>query len=531
MKKFAALFDKIDQVQSTNEKVSHVKNYFATCTDEDGAWALFFLCGHRIKRLISSRMLLEWSTSLISFPPWLIEESYSSVGDTAETIALLLPRKETGEVSNDRSLAEWMETIIKPLQNLNLEEKKDKIISIWKELSSKEIFILNKILTGSFRMGISTLLTLKALSQAIDVKREILSQRLMGKWDPSAQFFKSLKSSEFHNTLLNPYPFYLAYPFEGDLNSLGPLSDWQIEWKWDGIRGQAVIGEEGAALWSRGNELISDQFPDLIEAFKKMASRTILDGEILAYANDRPLSFGELQKRLGRKNVSKAMQEKVPIVFIVYDILEYNGIDMRSKPLHERRALLQSLTWPSPKMILSQLVKGMDWQHILNLRLQSREKGVEGLMLKKMDSLYGTGRQKGYWWKYKVDPMTIDAVLIYAQAGTGRRSNLFTDYTFGVWHHDELIPIVKAYSGLDQKEISELDRWIRKNTEEKFGPVRKVKALHVFEIGFEGIQKSNRHKSGVALRFPRILRWRKDKPIDECDHLESIKQNFLHEEK
>ena len=458
MKKFAELFDKIDQVQSTNEKVLHIKNYFATCTDEEGAWALFFLCGHRIKRLISSRMLLEWSTNLINIPPWLLEESYASVGDAGETIALLLPRKDSGEISNDRSLAEWMETIIKPLQDKSLEEKKDKIVSLWKELSSKEIFILNKILTGSFRMGVSTLLTLKALSQAIDVKREILSQRLMGSWDPTASFYKSLKSSEFDKKLLNPYPFYLAYPFEGDLNSLGPLSDWQIEWKWDGIRGQAVIGDEGAALWSRGNELISDQFPDLIDAFKKIEPGTILDGEILAYAHAHPLTFGELQKRLGRKNVSKSMQEKVPIVFIVYDILEYKGMDMRNKPLHERRLVLQSLILHSPKIVLSELVKGMDWQDILNLRLQSREKGVEGLMLKKMDSLYGVGRQKGYWWKYKVDPMTIDAVLIYAQAGTGRRANLFTDYTFGVWHNNELIPIAKAYSGLDQKEINELER-------------------------------------------------------------------------
>lgn len=529
MKNFVALFEKIDQVQSTNEKVLHIKNYFATCTDADGAWALFFLCGHRIKRLISSGMLFEWSMSLIDFPPWLIEESYASVGDVAETITLLLPRKDTGDISNDLSLAEWMETIIKPLQEISLEEKKAKIVAIWKELSSKEIFILNKILAGSFRMGISNLLTLKALSQAIGVKREILSQRLMGNWYPTAEFFKSLKSIEFDNKLLSPYPFYLAYPFEGDLNSLGPISDWQIEWKWDGIRGQAVIGDEEAALWSRGNELISDQFPDLIEAFKKIAPRTILDGEILAYANHHPLSFGELQKRLGRKNVSKSMQKKVPVVFIVYDLLEYNGIDIRNKPMHERRLILESLDLPSPKIILSQLVKGENWQHILNLRLQSREKGVEGLMLKKRDSLYGVGRQKGYWWKYKVDPMTIDAVLIYAQAGTGRRSNLFTDYTFGVWNNEELIPIAKAYSGLDQKEIQELDRWIRKNTEEKFGPVRKVKPFQVFEIGFEGIQKSNRHKSGVALRFPRILRWRKDKPMDECDNLETIKQNLLNE--
>lgn len=530
MRKFAALFDKIDHVQSTNDKVLHIKDYFLSCTNEDGAWALFFLCGHRLKRLISGRMLLDWSVDLLNIPPWLIEESYASVGDTAETITLLLPRKEATENINEHSLSEWMETIIKPLQTASLEDKKEKILSFWNYLSTKEIFILNKILTGSFRMGISSLLTLKALSQATNVPREILSQRMMGNWEPTGHFFESLKSEESSNKLLNPYPFYLAHPFEGDLENLGSLTDWLIEWKWDGIRGQAVIGEEDVALWSRGNELISDQFPELIEAFKTIVPHTVLDGEILAFINNRPLPFGELQKRLGRKNVTKSMIEKVPIVFVAYDILEYNGIDLRNKPMSERRALLQNLSLPSSRIVLSQLVEGMDWQHILNLRLEARERGVEGLMFKKMDSVYGVGRQKGYWWKYKIDPMTIDAVLMYAQAGSGRRANLFTDYTFGVWHNDELIPIAKAYSGLDQKEINELDRWIRKNTEEKFGPVRKVKAFHAFEIGFEGIQKSNRHKSGVALRFPRILRWRTDKPIDECDHLESIKKTFLHEE-
>lgn len=528
MRQFVALFDRIDQTQSTNEKVLHVKNYFTSCGDEDGAWALFFLCGHRLKRFISSRMLLMWSVELLHLPHWLIEESYASVGDTAETISLLLPRKE-GKIHSELSLSAWMETIIKPLQALNLEDKKEKIISLWKESTTKEIFVVNKILTGSFRMGVSYLLTIKALSQAINVPREILSQRLMGNWEPTAEFFKSLYSFEKSNKYLNPYPFYLAHPFEGNLQNLGALSEWFIEWKWDGIRAQAVIRDEGIALWSRGNELISDQFPELIDAFKTVPLGTVLDGEILAYKNGNPLPFSELQKRLGRKNVSKAKLEEIPISFMAYDILEYDGIDLRMKPLQERRTLLENLSIVSPKIILSSQVLSSDWSEVLDLRKQSRERGTEGLMLKKIDSRYGVGRQKGFWWKYKVDPMTIDAVLMYAQAGTGKRANLFTDYTFGVWKDNELIPIAKAYSGLNQDEIHELDKWIRKNTEEKFGPVRKVQAFHSFEIGFEGIQVSKRHKSQVALRFPRILRWRKDKPIQECDTLESIKKNFLNE--
>ncbi len=528
MRKFAALFEKIDQVQSTNEKVEHIKNYFETCSDEDGAWALFFLSGHRLKRLIGSGVMLEWCANLVNIPAWLVEESYASVGDTAETITLLLPRN-INENQNELTLSEWMETIIKPLQKASIDEKKQVIIKFWETLSTKEIFIMNKIITGSFRMGISSLLTLKALSQATDVSREILSHKVMGDWQPTAFFFKSLKTEGHDTKFLNPYPFYLAHPFEGELSSLGDFADWQIEWKWDGIRGQAVVGLQEAALWSRGNELISDQFPELIDVFKTLPPGTILDGEVLAYADGHPLPFSELQKRLGRKNVSKAMIDKIPIVFMVYDILEYEGVDLRNLPMLKRRELLENLNFQTPKIILSDLVVGNEWQEILDLRLESRLRGVEGLMLKKKDSVYGVGRQKGNWWKYKVDPMSIDAVLLYAQAGSGQRANLFTDYTFGVWHENELIPIAKAYSGLTKEEIAELDKWIRKNTMEKFGPVRKVTAFYVFELGFEGIQISKRHKSGVALRFPRILRWRKDKPFNESDTLESIKKQFLNE--
>lgn len=528
MRRFATLFEEIDQTQSTNEKVQHIKNYFLESSDADSAWALFFLSGHRLKRLITSRMLLEWSQRIITIPEWLLAESYASVGDTAETIALLLPRKETGQ-QLDYSLAEWMEKLIKPLQFLSAAEQEKQILGFWNELSTKEIFILNKILTGSFRVGVSSLLTLKGLSLALDVPRETLSQRVMGTWTPTADFFEGLRSKGENHKYLNPYPFYLAYPFEDDLKSLGTPQEWIIEWKWDGIRGQAVVRDGTAALWSRGNELISHQFPELIEAFKTLPEGTVLDGEIVAYTEGQPLLFAELQKRLGRKNVSKEMIDKVPISFIVYDVLEYKGEDIRSWPLSRRRELFKELAFTSSKFVISEEVEGESWDKILQLRLTARERSTEGLMLKKRDSVYGVGRQKGSWWKYKVDPMTIDAVLLYAQAGSGRRANLFTDYTFGVWKDKELIPITKAYSGLDQSEIKELDNWIRKNTDEKFGPVRKVKAHYVFEIAFEGIQLSSRHKSGVALRFPRIARWRKDKPCEECDTLDIIKKTFLDE--
>ncbi len=528
MQQFATLFEKIDQIQSTNQKVDHLKAYFATCSKEDGAWALFFLSGKKLKRSISGKVLLQWCSEVASLPLWLAEESYAAVGDTAEAVSLLLPQeKQTKE--NNRSLADWVENSVKPLQGLSPDLQKKEILSFWSTLTTKEIFLLNKILTGSFRVGISALLTLKGLSLASGISRELLSQRLMGNWEPTASFFSSLFSTEEDDKKLNPYPFCLAYGLDADLETLGNPADWVTEWKWDGIRAQAVIRNGEAALWSRGNELISEQFPDLLSPLLSLTPGSVLDGEIVAYEEGRPLPFAELQKRLGRKNVSKSFLEKYPVAYIIYDLLEQQGQDIRKLPLCERRQRLKALVGDHEKLFLSQEIGENRWQTVKELRLTSRQHAAEGIMLKKQNSLYGVGRQKGYWWKYKVDPLTIDAVLIYAKAGSGRRANLFTDYTFGVWQDQELVPITKAYSGLDQKEINALDHWIRRHTEEKFGPVRKVQPFQVFEIAFEGIQLSKRHKSGVALRFPRILRWRKDKPYQECDSLAIIMETFFHE--
>lgn len=528
MQKFIALFQDIDQTQSTNEKVLHMQNYFTACSDEDGAWALFFLCGHRLKRLISSQKLLAWCGEMLNISTWLLEECHAAVGDSAETISLLLPLKEKG-ISQAYSLAAFMQQTILPLKECSEEEQRKCVLTFWQQHTTQEIFIFNKMLTGSFRVGVSLLLTLKALSQAIGVSREILSQRLMGDWQPQGSFFVYLKSMEEDSRYLNPYPFYLAYALENHLSTLGEPNEWQAEWKWDGIRGQVVVRHEKVALWSRGNELISAQFPDLIEAFSCLPNGLVLDGEILPYQNQRPLPFSALQRRLGRKNVSKSILEAVPIIFMIYDILEYQGCDVRAYPLSQRRTLLEQLPLISPKLLLSEKISYSDWPALQDLRLKARDQAAEGLMLKKYDSVYGVGRQKGYWWKYKIDPMTLDAVLLYAQAGSGQRANLFTDYTFGIWQGQQLIPIAKAYSGLDQQEIKELDIWIRRNTEEKFGPVRKVKPFHVFELAFDSIQLSKRHKSGLALRFPRILRWRKDKPLEECDRIEDVKKAFFPE--
>lgn len=527
MKAFAALYEKIDQTQSTNEKVQYLKEYFQNASSADAAWALFFLSGYRLKRLISGRKLLIWMQQLTNYPAWLLEESYASVGDSAELITLLLPASQKKPIRWDISLGDWMEHHILPLYDKSDEEQQKEIYHFWKHLPKNETFILNKLLTGSFRVGVSHLLTIRAISEVLNVPSEVISHKIMGEWKPTPQFYEGLKDTETKEKLLTPYPFYLASPLDGTLEELGEPEEWLAEWKWDGIRAQGIRRGQQTALWSRGNELISHQFPEITEALLSLPDDTVVDGEILAYRDERPLAFGELQKRLGRKKVSKTMITQVPITFMLYDVLEYKGKDFRQFPLQKRRKIVEDLAKLNPRLIVSPAIPYTEWHSIYQKRLEAKSLDTEGLMLKRWSSAYGVGRRRGHWYKYKVDPMTIDAILLYAQAGKGRRANTYTDYTFGVWHEGTLIPIAKAYSGLNQEEINELDRWIRKNTEEKFGPVRKVKAHHVFEIAFEGIQLSNRHKSGVALRFPRIMRWRTDKPIEEADTLENIKKTYF----
>lgn len=525
MKDFADLYDKLDQTQSTNEKVAYLTAYFKNAPSADAAWALFFLAGHRIKRLISARLLFEWALEKSAVPTWLAEEAYASVGDTAETIALIL--RKGSAASSVLSLSTWMHERILPLQKLEVAEQKVQVMAFWDELTRQERFIFNKIITGSLRVGVSQLLTLRAISEAFEVPRESLAQQLMGKWEPTAIFFEGLRSKEKQVLNLNPYPFYLASPLEGDLTELGDPSKWLVEWKWDGIRAQGVTRQGMTALWSRGNELISNQFPEIIQALGTLPDGTVVDGELLGWKGNLPLPFSNLQKRLGRKNVSKKILEQVPILFMLYDVLEYGGRDLRSLSFTERRKVIDEIEKLDPHFLQSPAIVFQNWSDLKELWATSRERGTEGLMLKKADAPYGIGRQRGAWWKYKVAPMTIDAILLYAQAGQGRRANLYTDYTFGVWQGEELVPIAKAYSGLSDEEIVQLDRWIRTHTLEKFGPVRKVIPEQVFEIAFEGIQKSTRHKSGVALRFPRMARWRTDKPPKEIDTLESIKRDFL----
>lgn len=534
MRRFTQLFRAVDATTSTNEKVKALQQYFRSEHPANAVWALYLLLGKTRKRLITSRILREIFLQISDIPEWLFEESYAHVGDSAETIALLLrdtPIVPTGAstADGDTPLHVWMEKIIpqvKQLKQADETQLKRLVIDWWAHLSEGEIFVLNKVLTGAFRVGVSSKLVIKALAAEYSLTEAVVSHRLMGEIEPTAGFYEALVDPNDADTQPSqPYPFFLASPIDVEkfTAEAEDMAQWQAEWKWDGIRAQLIHRADQVFIWSRGEDLITHQFPEFEVALRAFPAGTVLDGEIVCWAGDRPLDFNYLQKRLGRKQVGKKLMADNPVHFIAYDLLEQQGEDVRSQPLHTRRAALTQLIDHHPTGLISYAeplaVKSFD--ELEEWRSQSRQQGAEGLMLKATDSPYLVGRKRGYWWKHKVDPMTLDAVLIYAQAGTGKRANLFTDYTFALWKGDTLVPFTKAYSGLDNAEIEKLDRWIRRHTQEKFGPVRSVEPVHVFEIGFEGIAESKRHKSGIAVRFPRILRWRTDKPVAEADTLES----------
>uniref|UniRef100_UPI0027DC024A ATP-dependent DNA ligase n=1 Tax=uncultured Chryseobacterium sp. TaxID=259322 RepID=UPI0027DC024A len=406
-------------------------------------------------------------------------------------------------------------------------EKKEFVLNSWNGLDYTERLIFNKLLGGSFRIGVSDKTLINALTKFSGQESSALMHSLMGKWQPTEASFQELISAENVNPdNSKPYPFCLAYPLEKDLEELGKPDEWLIEYKWDGIRGQIIKRNDEVFIWSRGEELVTEQFPEIAEAVQQMNGNFVIDGEILAVKDDKVLNFNELQKRLNRKTLTKKMLSEIPIEVFAYDLLELEGNDLRDKPISARRAMLEELLLnENPENIrISESIEFENWEELSRIRENSRDINSEGLMLKQKNSHYHSGRKKGDWWKWKISPLTIDAVLIYAQKGSGRRSAYYTDYTFAVKNEDKLVTIAKAYSGLTDKEIMEVSKFVNKNAIEKFGPVRTVKAELVFEIAFEGIGFSNRHKSGVALRFPRILRWRKDKTVDEIDDLEEIKK-------
>ena len=526
MKRFAALFNAIDQSTKTTVKVAALADYFSAAPDDDRLWTIALFSGRRPKRAVTTTKLREWAAERAGIPLWLFEESYSIVGDLAETITLVLPPNPT---QDDQPLAAWI-AALREIYTQDEEARKAFVLDAWATLGGTERFIFNKLITGGFRVGVSQKLMTRALSRATGKPEPELAHRLMGNWHPDDTTWHGLVEAEDASAdASRPYPFYLAYGLEAEPQELGDPQDWRAEWKWDGIRGQLILRDGAYFVWSRGEELMTDRFPELARTVDFMPDGTVLDGELLVWPGGQPApsSFNALQARIGRKTVPKKLLAEAPVVLHAYDLLEWQGQDIRSRPFAERRALLEQACAALPDdapIRLSPQLTFPTWDALADQRATAREAQAEGVMLKRADSPYLAGRKKGDWWKWKLDPLTIDAVMIYAQSGSGRRANLFTDFTFAVWNGNDLVPFTKAYSGLTDAEFRKITAWVRKNTLERFGPVRKVTPHHVFEIAFEGIQRSTRHKSGVALRFPRMLRWRQDKPLQEANTLADLEE-------
>jgi DNA ligase 1 len=549
MKAFAALFAALDASTSTLDKVAALRGYFGSADPADAAWAVYFLAGGKPRQTVPSALLRATACREAGIPDWLFEESYQAVGDLAETIAHVLPAAQPGP---DTGLAEWVEQRLLPLRGQPPTAQSDALAAWWRELDAAGRFLLTKLIGGGFRVGVSKLLVQRALAEAFDVDAKVVAQRLMGYTDaksqPTAARFTALHAAQGDGDAGQPYPFFLAHALADGPERLGEQARWQVEWKYDGIRAQLVRRDARVWIWSRGEELMTDRFPEVVALARRLPEGTVLDGEIVVWLHDAPAPFQRLQQRIGRKTLSKQLLSAAPVIFLAYDLLEVQGQDQRALPLQQRRAALERLCAEAAMPLSPRLPPG-GWPELAQLRAQSRARGVEGLMLKAVDSAYGVGRTQagGAWWKWKIDPLSVDCVLIYAQAGHGRRAGVYTDYTFALWNRAprdaaeaaavveaivrrepaqpgalQLLPFAKAYSGLSDAEFAQVDGVIRAHTLEKFGPVRSVRPTLVFELGFEGVNRSPRHKSGIAVRFPRMLRIRHDKPLHEADTLAQL---------
>ena len=523
MKNFAELYRKLDEANKTSAKVNALVEYFKSANPEDSIWTVCLLIGRKPKQVIPAGKLKEWSADLSRIPDWLFSESYRAVGDLIETITLLLP-KVTG--STNKPLHYWIEEILFPLKNKEESLKKEEMISIWNEMNKKERFVWNKLITGSFKTGVSEKLVVKALSIYSGIEEPVIYSRLVEKWKPTQHSFQQLISNDLKDSeFCKPYPFCNAHRLEGSVELLGNVVDWQAEWQWDGVRAQFIKRESKIFIWSNVEGMLNEKLPELRDLEFILPDGTVVDAEIIAWKEGRPLPLGELHKRIGRKNVTKKIIRDIPVVIIAFDLLELNGEDLREKPLIFRYKKLSELLnkISDIRLKISPRIEADTWEELKEKREESRSRFVQGLLLKRINSPYRVERIKGDWWIWKVDPFLINAVLINAHRGNGEEMNLYKDYTFGIWSGTELIPFTKTLSGLTYEEIKKIDLFVRENTIEKFGPVCTVKPELVFEIAFDEINKSNRHKSGFIVRSPRINRWRHDKMFKEADNLEIIK--------
>jgi DNA ligase 1 len=524
MKHFSNLVSILGTSTKTTDKLNALVEYFANADAKDKVWVIALFSGRKPKRAVNSTQLVSWAVELARIPGWLFGESYSTVGDLAETISLLLPE---GDSANENKPLHFYLDEFRRIEKQEEAIRKQFIIDCWTKMNKNEQFVFNKLITGAFRIGVSQKMMVNALAKFTSLEPSVIAHRISGNWDPSTTTLTELLNEDAAIIdYSKPYPFYLAYALDDEPSSLGDPNDWQVEWKWDGIRGQLIKRNDELFVWSRGEDLMTEKFPEYHLLKDVLPNGIVLDGEIIPSVEGKPLPFALLQTRIGRKNVTKKQLVEAPITFFAYDLLEYNGEDWRSRPLTERRQQLEQVIREanSKVLLLSEVVPFNDWESLKELRNSSRERCAEGFMIKRKSSAYQVGRKVGDWWKWKIDPLTIDAVMIYAEKGSGRRSNLYTAYTFAVRDGDKLVAFTRAYSGLTDQEFNEVDSFVKRNAIEKFGPVRTVKPELVFEIAFEGIAASNRHKSGVALRFPRISRWRKDKKASEINTLEDLKK-------
>ena len=521
---FSQLVTELSSSTKTNDKLQSLVDYFATAPHADKVWVIAIFSGRRPRRVVNSRLMRDWCSELTNYPSWLFDECYHTAGDLAETLALLLPETKKSDQVNG-SLSYYLETFIF-LEKQDESIRKQFILDSWDKMNRDERFVFNKLITGSFRIGVSQKTIVNALAKTVDLSASVIAHRISGNWDPvTTSFYDLLSESASVSDFSKPYPFYLSYALEEEPETLGNVDEWQAEWKWDGIRGQVIKRNNELFVWSRGEELMTDKFPEYFILKDLLPDGVVIDGEIIPAVDGNPLPFAVLQTRIGRKNIGKKQLQNAPICFFAYDLLEYNYEDWREKALTDRRVQLEKIISPikNDSIQISQIISFESWEQLTELRKKSREMNSEGIMLKRKSSDYKVGRKRGDWWKWKIDPLTIDCVMVYAQKGSGRRSNLYTDYTFAVKDGDKLVTFTKAYSGLTDKEFAQVDNFVKRNSIEKFGPVRTVKPELVFEIAFEGIAASNRHKSGVALRFPRMSRWRKDKTVDEINTIEDLK--------
>ena len=522
MNRLARLLAALDASTRTTDKTAALVAHFRAAPEADRVWTVALLSGRAPRRTVGSGELRVWAAEAAAIPPWLFEEAYAAAGDLAETIAHLLPQPAAPQ---DIGLSDAMARIA-ALGVMTPEARKAAVLDLWAVLTPQDRFVFNKLLTGGFRAGVAQGLVIRALAEVTGLDGPTLAHRLAGRWDPATTRFADLVQGRDDHA--QPYPFALAHPLEDPPETLGPLADWQAEWKWDGIRAQAIHRAGHWHLWSRGEDLMTERFPDLAPLARLIPEGTVIDGEIVVWdaATASPRPFAALQPRLGRKTVPARLLAEAPARLIGYDLMEWGGQDIRAMPLAERRALLDGLCDGLPRvapMHASPRVTAQDWAGLAAARADARAAHAEGLMLKRLAAPYATGRKRGDWWKWKLDPMTVDAVMIYAQAGHGRRASLYTDFTFALKDGEALVPVAKAYSGLTDAEFAEISAWVRRNTLERFGPVRRVPPDLVFEIGFEAVQASPRHKSGVAVRFPRMIRWRRDKTAAQIDTLDALR--------